>query len=422
MSSIISGEKYDFMNNPFTSFCYTTIWLKHFANNRKSIDFDFLEGVSLLKMYMLPIYYNIGKNLTKGINYGINSLSDDYKGKVVLLYDVPSYFNIDSSDLPVNLEVKSIFQYQGFLMNLENSVSSEDYIKKKFSSKNRREFTSNIRRLESCFNIEYSFYYGEIETGIYDELFKKFHSLLTLRFLEKQTNYHHLNSRKWAFYTELVYAMILEKQASLLVIYNDKDPIGITLNFHSEKILFESITVYDPDYYKFSIGKISIIKLLEWCFSNNIKISDFSKGDFEYKRKWSNITYNFDYKIIYDNKSNRAKATAKILILYLKFKEFLRSKNINVLYRKSLFNLNSNRTTLPSKSKVKVEDVNKSNLEISDYNDLDTNSKDYSKLKRHIFSFLYANSETESSVKAIKIDNKTFFILGKSKAQKVTFC
>ena len=94
--------------------------------------------------------------------------------------------------------------------------------------------------------------------------------------------------------------MIQSKQASLFVIYDNKKPISITLRFHSNKIIFDTITVFDIDYQKFRLGSLSIIKMLDWAFKNNFKIFDLCKGHLDYKEKWSNIRYSVDNHIIYN--------------------------------------------------------------------------------------------------------------------------
>ena len=91
-----------------------------------------------------------------------------------------------------------------------------------------------------------------------------------------------------------------------MVIYNDGIPIGINLNYHSENTLFKAITVFDVNYFKFSIGKLSVLNLLYWCFENGYEYSDFSKGYFDYKKIWSNTLYDFNYHILYDKKSIKA--------------------------------------------------------------------------------------------------------------------
>ena len=216
--------------NPFTSSVFEKIWSKHFNNDTDPITFNFVKGVKFLKTSRLGVYENIGKNLTKGVYYDIDFSKKDYKGKTFLIYDVPSYFNLKGFSSPsgTSLKLKKVFQYQGFLMDISTFKDQDDYINAQFSSKNRREFRSNKRRLETCFDISYAFINEAIPQTEFDKLFKDFYDLLSKRFADKQTNYHHLSSDKWNYYKDLVFNMLSNKSASLLVIYNAKTPIGIT--------------------------------------------------------------------------------------------------------------------------------------------------------------------------------------------------
>ncbi|MCB0446727.1 MAG: GNAT family N-acetyltransferase, partial [Gelidibacter sp.] len=127
--------------------------------------------------------------------------------------------------------------------------------------------------------------------------------------------------------------------------------------------------VFDPDYYKFSIGKTSIIKLLEWCFENKYRISDFSKGDFDYKHKWGNVAYDFHYHIFYDKSSLKSRCTASFVALFFNAKLYLRKRNINSIYRKYMYWLKGKPTgTLGDYTIEKLTDFQStSDLEAIDY-------------------------------------------------------
>lgn len=414
-------------HNPFTSSTFETLWAKHFYNGNEIKAFKFIKGVKFVKHSYLPLLINVGKNLTKGISYTLDEEQHDYKGKTFLIYDVPTYFDIDrlNAGKGLSLRIKKIFQYQGFLMDISSYDNHEDYINAQFSSKNRREFRANMRKLETCFNIQYSFIYDEISRSDFDLVFNQFYELLNKRFTRKKTNYHHLSPEKWSYYSELVYEMLQVKKASLLVIYNEKMPIGVTLNFHSEDILFETITVFDSDYYKFSIGKTSIIKLLEWCFANNYRISDFSKGDFEYKHKWSNVVYDFNYHILYDSKSLKSLIVANGLAFYFKLKLFLREKGVNELYRKYKFMLSGGSKTvnLNSNQAIKFEKIEAFDGVPKDFVNINYNDESNSFLLQNVYTFAFANPEPIENIKVFQSssDKKVFVISGTKKAQQITF-
>ena len=395
------------MTNPFSSHLFSEIWLKHFNHGKPAYQSAVFDGISFVKAGFPGYYVNVGKNLTKGITYAIDPSASDFKNKVFLLYDIPSYFNINSQELPKGMGFKSSYQYKGYLMDLSGVDSTEAYINSRFSGKNRREFRSNIRRLEQCFRVSYEFIENSIEKEKFDQLFEQFNQLLKKRYKEKGTTYHHLAQNKWAYYLELVYAMINEGTASLLVIRNGEEPIGITLNFHSEDILFETMTVFDQDYFKFSIGKTSIIKLLDWCFANNTATSDFSKGAFEYKEKWANTDYDFNYHIYYDKRSFVASAKAFFLYNRLELKRFLREKEVNKVYRKLQFLLKGKKSDKPKFKIEKLEDFHES----SDYSRINLNDESFSFLKIYAYTFLFAKPQSADTLEIYKKNDSNEFVL-----------
>ncbi|MEZ4802641.1 MAG: GNAT family N-acetyltransferase [Gelidibacter sp.] len=410
------------MNNPFTSELFVTIWSKHFNNAKKALNFDFIHHVSFYKIKLLPLYVNIGKNLTKGIYYSLNYEAKDFKKKVFLIYDVPQFFGLDPfEEKRSTLRCDEIFQYQGFLLNFTEFPTAQDYVNSRVSSKNRRGLRSRQERLEHCFDINYRFYTDDITKDEFDVVFHQFHELLSDRFSGKKVNYHHLRPDKWAFHSEFSYAMMKENKASLFVIYNGSMPIAVTLNIHSEEIVFVAITVFDPDFYKFNIGKTTIVKIIEWCYEHNFKIADFSKGEFDFKYEWCNVVYDFNYHLLYDSKSLRARFVAWMVKSFLETKRYLREKNVNVLYRKFLYKIKKKEDD-HAVEKFKIEDLDGFDSD-STYEIIDLQNQTYNHLKVFVYSFLFLNSEPLKNVVIYKKRNsdKEFIIKGKVKSQRVTF-
>jgi hypothetical protein len=130
--------------------------------------------------------------------------------------------------------------------------------------------------------------------------------------------------------------MILNKQASLFVIYNGNEAINISLNMHVNNIVFLFITAYDIDYSKFRIGHTNWMMQLDWFLKNNYKTIDFSKGNIEYKKRWANKEYNFEYHLFYKKNNIILKMKAFWLLKKLQLKQALRNKDINTYYYKVL--------------------------------------------------------------------------------------
>ena len=332
--------------NPFTSPIYTKIWCQHFIKDKALYAFDFIKGISYLKMPVLPVYVNIGRTVTKGISYVINTDASitDFKKKVLLIYDVPEYFNIENRKLPKKIKLIKIKQYPGFLTNLESYPDFNSYLSSTFNKKSRYKLKSYKRTLENSFNISYKHFYGDISNEDYQIVFDEFNVLLKKRFEDKQETNNNLEPEEWNFYWDSTYPLILEKKASLFVIYQDTKPIAISLNYFSESILFFAMTVFDIDYQKFNIGKVHLMKLYEWCFDEKIKIFDLSKGDYRYKERWSNVKYCFENHIYYDSTSLVVTLLARNLQLFFELKQFLRDLKLNVFIHKITYLLKFNKS------------------------------------------------------------------------------
>lgn len=323
--------------NPFLSKTFTKIWLKHFNANRPFYNFNFISDLRFIKSKFLPVYFNVGKNSTNGISYNLNDFNhhNDFKKKVFLIYDVPSYFNINHDNTNSKLKINCINQYKGILTDISEYDSFEDFFQSKFKSKTRYNLRKKQKQLESSFNISYSIYDDKTTDEEYEFLATHFKNQITKRFDGLKKHNRTINS--WAYYHDVMFQMLKEKKAIIVTVNRDDKPIGMTFNFLGDKILFYAITTFDTDYLKFNIGHTTIMQILKWCFNNNYEILDFSKGETEYKSRWMTHDYHFQNHILYDSKSISATLIAKAISSYFKFKQFLRDKNINMLYTKMKF-------------------------------------------------------------------------------------
>lgn len=335
--------------NPFTSQSFINIWCQHFNKDKDVYKFSLFEGISFFKPTFLQLYINTGKNLTKGVSYKLNTDSNNtnLKNKIFLIYDVPEYFNIETNCTQKNLKVIKVKQYSGVLTDFKKYSDFNDYLLSTFSKKSRYKFKSYEKNLEKNFQISYSNYFGAILKEDYNIVFEEFYNLLKKRFEEKHETNNNLNPEEWNFYFDSTYQLILEKKASLFVIYSDSKPIAISLNYFSENIIFFAMTVFDIDYYAFNIGKVHLMKLYEWCFNEkNIKIFDLSKGDYDYKKRWGNLSYNFEYHIYYDSSSLKTTFMAKLISFAFKLKQYLRDNKFNDRLHKLSFLLKNLKSRL----------------------------------------------------------------------------
>src|SRR5690606_28251702 len=220
-------------------------------------------------------------------------------------------------------------QYPGYITYLSNYVDFNDYLTSRFSKKSRYKFNSYKRTLENSFDITYKHLYGKITKEEYDIVFKSFHNLLTKRFDEKLESNNNLNPAEWEFYEDVVFPLILEKKASLFVIYNGEMPIAISLNYISENTLIFAMTVFDIDFSKYNVGTVHLMELYKWCFEQKLEALDLSKGFYDYKTRWGDGEYHFENHIIFDPSSLFCVVIAHTIARYFRLKQYLRDKKIN---------------------------------------------------------------------------------------------
>ena len=325
---------------PFNSSAFTSIWLKHFSSKKTQYDFDFINHVKFIKSKCLPLYINVGKNITNGISYKLFEEDGEksYANKVFLIYDVPTYFDLQTPVSGSRLKINKVNQYKGVLANLSEFKDLNEYLSKGFKSKGRNFLKRKIKKkqlLEDQFNISYSVLYGEVSDDQFQTIAHFLRKMISKRFNSLKRQNSIIDS--WDYYYELIISMVKSKNAVVVTVEKDNIPIGATFNFLYKDKLLNAITTFDTDYLPFNIGHINIIKALEWCFENNVPIYDFSKGICDYKKKWKSNEYDFQYHVLYDSNSVIASAIAAIISSYFKLKQQLRDLGINLLYSKINF-------------------------------------------------------------------------------------
>ena len=140
-------------NNPFTSSLFISVWCKNFNINLPTYKFNPLKGLHFFKAKG-GLFINTGKNLTKGITYEITeTLGNNFKNEVCLIYDVPTYAQTKTTNIPKNLTIKKVKQYPGFLIHLNRYTDIDDYLNKTFSRSSIQKLRRYNKRLQTCFNI-----------------------------------------------------------------------------------------------------------------------------------------------------------------------------------------------------------------------------------------------------------------------------
>lgn len=349
----------------------------------------------------------------------MDKLSDTPSHRVYSFALVPDYLEI-SIESPNKYAIKTGRQNNlGYAIALEDKFVLDSFLKSQFKS-NYRNLKKRHLRLESCFNITYKMFYGDLGRDEYQYLMTCLRSMLVRRFSQKNDQNESLT--EWEEIMANTFGQVNLKEASIFVIYSNDIPIDISINYHFQKIMYGAVSSYDIDYHKFGLGSIEKVKLLEWCVANDYKILEFAYGDLDYKNTWSNCTYKFKYQVVYFKQSLWALIMGNIELLRLYIKEYLKSKKVDVIYRKMKVKSGGERSNKMSKTDIIefdrsfVPDINK----FGRLKELD--EEGIVPLKMTINDFVYATQEHIDHIKIYKVLEAphTYLISGEKNIQKIT--
>lgn len=340
----------------------------------------------------------------------------------------PSYidFEIANSD---NYNRKKIIakHIDGCAVALDKFENIEHYILNQFkkNGKFKNRITKSIARLESCFNIRYSMYFGSISRDNYDYLMENLKSMIVSRF--SQINKTNFAIKKWDTIKDKCFDLINRQNASLYVIYNNNEPINISLNYHYSNILFGAVSSYDTDYSKFGLGHIMIYKILEWCFKNEYGILDMTHGNLPYKKIWCNINYSFETNVLYRKKSKLGSLLFFIVVNKVHLLNILKEMNIP-FYVEKLKRIasknneieNLERASLNYSCKI-IDAIDR--LAIKNLIEITITERINDHLKRPVYDFLYLNPQQLNRIKIYKHSSKDniYYLKGQNQIMEISY-
>lgn len=310
--------------NPFTSEVYNQHWIENFSSISNYHSFPFINDLNFVKSKYIPLYQNIGKFKSAGISYSLSKEPDSNNlgNGVLLIYDVPKYFQLDFNNSG-NLKILKSEQYKGYVIRLSEYADIANFLQKTFTSKERGNKRRNLKKLESSFSITYDMYYGETSKKIFNEVFEELYALLRLQYGDGNNNSHTPEGIK-NWHKKLWFDLINKKKGSFFVIRQSNKPISISFNYHAKNILFEAVPALDPEYRKYGVGNVHNLKLIDWALDNGYHYFDLGKGSYGYKDMWCNLIHDYEYHIIINRKSLISSAIGWFLYRYFQNKNKMR--------------------------------------------------------------------------------------------------
>jgi len=346
-------------------------------------------------------------------------LLNSYSANPKLVYSmslVPYYFKLQTTD--ANLQHHIIAQENwGYAIHLNSESTIDSYLEGQFKYKYRSIVRRFVKRLEASFNINYALYHGEISEEKYHFLMDALERMIQNRFTER--NEKHKDIAQWLSYKKTSFAKINNKQASLFVIYNENEPIEISLNYHFDKILFSAMSSYDIDYSKFGLGHIEIYKQVEWCAKNKYLLFEMGVGGMDYKRRWSNAIYRFQHHIIFSKSHSSTRLAGMLETKKIQLKEYLKAKKLNEILPELRRKFHKEKPTVSPMDLGAIENrnnatFNKNSIEIN------IHDQEFNYLKRFTYDFLYTALEKSSEVKIYQLSQNEFLFQGAKKQQRLS--
>ena len=259
---------------------------------------DFFE-----KQILSPYYVAIRNTYSDSIFFNPNTnekLIDDHNDISVVEF-IPPFIDLDLETKQLPLSSFKYKYFKGFMCELNNTDNLQDYMNVQLGKKGVKKILSRLKRLETCFDITYKTFIGDIDESECLSLMQNLGFMIEKRFKQRGDTNNFLNN--WDFYRTSAYKMINDNKACLFVIYNNNKPIVISLNYLYQNIFESAISSYEIDYAKYGLGNIIVMKKLEWCFNNNYCVFNMRFGDYPYKRMWCNTVFDYESHVIYNRKS-----------------------------------------------------------------------------------------------------------------------
>ncbi|MDD7885841.1 GNAT family N-acetyltransferase [Flavivirga sp. 57AJ16] len=300
----------------------------------------------------------------------------------------------------------------------EGYEDAEDYLKK-LKSSTRSSLRKRIKRVDSCFDIQYKMFYGSISKDEHASIMNELREMLIARFEQKNMKNEILSD--FSDYKNATYHLIKDKKASLFVVYNTTKPIGISLNYHVDKLFYGTIMTYDIDYSKFAVGNLLIYKQLDWVLKNNYLLFDMGNGESNYKRTWSNTVYDYEYHLVFKKKSIIARIVAYIEIMKIDIKNYIKILKEGPYIQKlknNFIKTNNNSPDLGFKiSKVDGSEI----IPMTSLETINLNENIFSSLRKPVYDFLYTSKQHLNSINiySIKTEENNYLIKGPTETGKI---
>ena len=133
------------------------------------------------------------------------------------------------------------------------------------------------------------------------------------------------------FYSQVAKEYLEKGILSLELLLLNNHIIAFSFSFQIDQKYFYYIPAYDPDYAKYSPGKVLLMHILEEASKSGIEEFDFGKGELQYKYHWTTGERQ-NRRIIFASPTLKGKIIFFFYLLYLNIFSYLRkSKSLRIV-------------------------------------------------------------------------------------------
>lgn len=335
-------------SNIFISWEWSSLWLKHFAEDGSIFVLKAEEGGDVVGI--APMILVSGQVCFIGgalADYTDFMILRDQKEVIAGMLDfiftktewrIISFLRIPESS-PNLIPLRELLSGTAYLSRVKAagvspfiriSGSWDDYYKGK-SKGLRQDIRTAYNKFSSIGEMKYDDYNKDNAEEILNAFFemhrKRQEGKLGVSLYEKQENR--------AFFTELAPVFHAAGYSDLSALRINGRIISAVFALKYKKNFFYWIPVFDPEFLKYSPGKVHIQMLLKKCFEEGYREFDFMRGDEPYKYKWADGSVSSYEVKIYKSKSRcRLDAIKDWAVNHIRY-----LYNKNALFRKVLINI-----------------------------------------------------------------------------------
>lgn len=345
-------KKHDVSENPFLSYAFLSVYLKHFPKGNFYF-FNIYEEDLLIAIVPFECTFESGLLSIKKFRF-IGYRQFNYEQYICRDNDMDKVHQIfmmylESQNYSVVLNVYDINSASPLYSILDNETrlnkkialyscpclhftkSFDDFFKTIYSSSKKRselkKFQKKVSELGEfkILNIEDLESYAK-----YQQYLNQIYKVHTERFAGVYATSFFGSERMRPYYSELIRSLMHDSKGHISLLILDDVVIAFIFCLTNGKVLIDWIPAFDPAFARYSLGIVQYKMLFEdICNQGKYELFDYSKGSSVYKRKWAKEeTLNYQF-IMNLSKYNPIASFVYLIDKYkFSFKVYLREKGV----------------------------------------------------------------------------------------------